>query len=153
MTSEQQRVVEELLNVMSGESEVSGFDRLLAQDLVLHLEGRTFGGAEGMKAFLTFARRRIPGLSIVCSRIVDNDDGTITLHGHWTGERGGRRIRSDEVSATYRIERGAVVEVWTKRSNYEFFFRRLARSWAGFWLVSAWTVIAYRLGGFRKAGR
>ena len=153
MTSEQRQVVEELLDVMSGKLEVSAFDRILAKDLVLHLEGRAYAGAEGMKAFLTFARRRVPGLSIVCSRIVDNDDGTLTILGHWTGERDGRRVRSAEVAATYRIAGGAVVEVWTKRSNYEFFCRRLTRSRAGFWLLSAWMVIAYRLGGSRSAAR
>jgi predicted SnoaL-like aldol condensation-catalyzing enzyme len=150
MTGEQRQVVEDLLGVMSGDLEISEFDRILAKDLILHLEGRSFGGATGMKAFLTFVRRRFPGLSIVSTRTVANGDGTITIHGHWTAERDGRRVRSDEVSARYRIERGAVVEVWTKRSNYEFFFGSLARSWVGFWLISAWTVVAYRLGSYRK---
>lgn len=147
MTEEQQRVVDRLLAVMSGELDVAEFDRILSPALVLHVEGRTFGGAEGMKAFLTFVRRQIPHLTIVCDRTVSHEDGTVSLVGRWLGERRGRQISSREASATYRIESGAVVEVWTERANYEFFFGRLVRSWVGFWLISAWVAVSYRLGG------
>jgi hypothetical protein len=99
-----------------------------------------------MKAFLTFVRRRVADLTITCHQRVSHEDGTVSLVGHWVGERRGRRVSSGEVSATYRIEGGAVVEVWTRRANYEFFFGRLVRSWPGFWLISAWVAVSYRLG-------
>lgn len=146
MTEEQERIVERLLAVMAGELDVAEFDRILSPALVLHVEGRAFGGAEGMKAFLTFVRRRVADLTITCHQRVSHEDGTVSLVGHWMGERRGRRVSSGEVSATYRIEGGAVVEVWTRRANYEFFFGRLVRSWPGFWLISAWVAVSYRLG-------
>jgi len=147
MTDEQQQIVERLLAVMAGELDVAELDRILSPDLVLHVEGRDFGGAEGMKAFLTFVRRRIRHLTIVCDRRVSHGDDMVSLVGRWLGERQGRQISSREVSATYRIAGGAVVEVWTVRANYEFFFGRLVRSWAGFWLISAWIAISYHLRG------
>lgn len=145
MTQDQQRVVERLLAVMGGELEISEFDRILSPTLLLHVEGRTFGGTEGMKAFLTFMRRRISRLTIDCVRTVSHEDGTVSLSGRWIGERGGCRISSGEVSARYRIESGAIAEVWTKRANYEFFFGYLVRSWPAFWLICAWVVVCYRL--------
>lgn len=144
MTKDQQRVVERLLGIMSGELEIAEFDGILSPALLLHVEGRTFGGSEGMKAFLTFIRRRISHLTIVCDQTVSHEDGTVSLIGRWMGERQGRRVWSEEVSARYRIEGGKVVEVWTKRANYEFFFGSVVRSWPGFWLISAWVVVCYR---------
>lgn len=144
MTKDQQCVVERLLGIMAGELEIAEFDRILSPALLLHVEGRTFSGTESMKAFLTFMRRRISHLTIVCDQTVSHDDGTVSLIGRWMGERRGRRVSSKEVSARYRIEGEEIAEVWTKRANYEFFFGRLVHSWPGFWLISAWVVVCYR---------
>lgn len=140
---------------MAGELDITEFDRILSPALILHVEGRTFSGTEGMKAFLTFMRHRISHLTIVWDGTVSHEDGTVSLFGRWMGERRGRRISSDEVSARYRIEGGKVAEVWTKRANYEFFFGSLVRSWPAFWLISAWVVVSYRyfLSPGLKSGR
>jgi flavin-dependent dehydrogenase len=74
-------------------------------------------------AWVGFIRSRgVDELEPVVDRVVENPDGTLTAMGRFRGTRGGRPVEGGDGAATYRVEDGRIVEIWTGRRNYDLIF-------------------------------
>jgi flavin-dependent dehydrogenase len=128
---EAEAVVLRLSDVISGRLPLDTIDTLLDPHVVSHLDGIKVKGTKTWKTWLGSLRDRkgMDDLELVEPRCVLEADGRITLLGRW--QAGGRS--SDEVSATYRVSDGRVVEIWTKSANYVFILGpMMAKPWGKF---------------------
>ena len=137
MSEDNTEVVRRLLDVLAGKTPVSQGALLIDRDVVSHLDGYTVHGIAAWAKWLSFirSRSRVSQLDLTCDRITVNADQTITPYGRWVANRNRTRVVSDEVSATYRIENGKVVEIWTTRTNYLLIFGPMMRYRLGCLLV------------------
>lgn len=137
MSEDNTEVVRRLLDVLAGKTPVSQGALLIDRNVVSHLDGYTAHGIAAWAKWLSFirSRSRVSQLDLTCDRITVNADQTITPYGRWVANRNGTRVVSDEVSATYRIENGKVVEIWTTRTNYLLIFGPMMRYRLGCLLV------------------
>ena len=129
--------ISRLLRIVAGKAPIPHGVELMAQDVVIHMDGHTFYGINTWANWLSYlrTRSRVADLDVEVDRLVSNADGTITARGRWKARRQGEEIFSREVSARYRVVDGIVVEIWTTRTNYVFVLGPLMRTRAGHWLV------------------
>jgi flavin-dependent dehydrogenase len=142
-------VVLQLTEVIAGRLEPGWVEQLLAPDVVSHVDGLTAKGQPVWKEWLHFLRTR-PGMRDL--ELVDVEphtlaDGRIVAVGHW---KLGTRT-SGEVSATYRVHEGRIVEVWTSKTNYEFILGPRARSTASMVAIGAWMGLLTRVHHLRSS--
>jgi hypothetical protein len=135
-----------IVEVLDGARSIEVGSSAVADDIVMHIDGRTFHGDSGWRIWTTFirSRRRCRDLAIdVHGSAVEGD--RVRLDAAWTAEVRGRPERSAVCSAWYRIEGDRVVEVWTTRHNYEFIVGRIIRPRAGWYLVLAYVFVWSRM--------
>ena len=116
-----EELIARLLAVVSGDAPLTDAARLLAPDVVCHMDRYTARGVDAWIDWVEFIRSRSPRRFVaVVERYVANPDGTITVFGC---------LRADETRSTpcqgearYRIANGRIVEIWTSRGNYEMIF-------------------------------
>ncbi len=63
------------------------------------------------------------------------------------GTHEGKRVAAENLSVTYRVEGDKIVELWTSRANYVFFFGEIIRYRVGLWLVYAYMLVWYLISG------
>jgi flavin-dependent dehydrogenase len=137
-----------LLGIVSGREPLAKGAELVAPDVVCHLDGLTGRGINTWARWVEFVRSRgVENFAAVADRVETAPGGLVTVHGRVRGERGGREIVSSPGAATYRLEGGRIVEIWTTRTNYELVFGARARSAAGWLLVLAQLAVWSRLPG------
>jgi len=115
-----------LAEVISGRRPLSEADHLLDRRVVAHLDGFTARGRPAWRSWVEMLRRRAGpgGLDLIDLRTYSLPDGRVVMTGAW---RSGGRV-SEEVSATYRLVGGRIVEIWTSRANYEHVLGHRTRS-------------------------
>lgn len=122
-------LVRALMEVIAGRAPLDHAERLLDPGVLCHMGRISTRGTDTWKAWVGFIRSRgVDGLEPLIDRIALNPDGTLTAHGRFRGRRGGRVVTGAEGGATYRVEHGRIVEIWTERHNYELIFGRRARN-------------------------
>lgn len=120
--SAEEALVARLLAVISGDAPVAEATRLLAPDVVSHMDRHTVRGTEVWFDWLEFLRSRAGGaVKADVDRFVTHPDGTVTALGtlRTAGAVDGARGSHE---ARYRVAGGRVVEIWTTRGNYEMIF-------------------------------
>lgn len=137
MTEKDKATLNHLVSILQGNKDVSEADKILPPVTITNLDNYKFEtSVEAWQAWWIFLkeRGRASNVSGGCSEMIENEDGTYTLIGEWTGEQQGKPVLSDPISATYRIRDGKIVEIWTTRKNYIFFFN-IIRYRVGFWII------------------
>jgi len=111
-----------LLGIVAGKAPIPHGVELLAQDVVIHMDGYTFCGINTWAAWISYlrTRNRVSNLDVEVDRLVGNVDGTINAHGRWKAQRQGKEVSSADLQVRYRVVDGVVVEIWTTRTNYAF---------------------------------
>jgi 2-polyprenyl-6-methoxyphenol hydroxylase-like FAD-dependent oxidoreductase len=142
-------VVLRLAEVIAGRLEPGWVEHLLSEDVVSHLDGLTAKGVQVWKEWLWFLRTR-PGMGDV--DLVDVQphtlaDGRVLLTARW---RLGSST-STEVSATYRLQKGRIIEIWTSKTNYEFILGSKARSSAAMLFIGVRIGMRARLAKLRSS--
>ena len=123
-------LVARLLAIVGGDAPLTDAARLLAPDLICHMDRYTVRGADVWLDWVEFIRSRgLRHLAVDVERYVTNRDGTITALGCLRParvEHGAARPLC-RGQASYRIENGRIAEIWTTRGNYEMIFGAKAR--------------------------
>jgi hypothetical protein len=122
-----------LLQIVAGKAPIPHGVELIAQDVVIHMDGHTFQGINTWAVWISYIRTRgrVADLDVEVQRMVSNADGTLTAHGRWKAQQQGKEVYSRDVWARYRVVDGVVVEIWTTRTNYAFMVGPIMRSRAG----------------------
>ena len=117
-----QTTILRLLQIVAGKTPIPHGVELIAQNVVIHMDGHTFRGINTWANWFSYirTRSRVTDLDVEVDRLVGNGDGTISAYGRWKGTEQGQEVFSEEVWARYRVVDGMVVEVWTTRTNYAF---------------------------------
>ena len=111
-----------LLDVIGGRAPMSDAERLLAPDVVSHIDGITVTGTRVWADWLGFLLSKSEGsVTVDLHRMVTNADGSVTAFG---GLRptGSPLSSRQEHRAIYRVKDGRIAEIWTTRGNYEMIF-------------------------------
>lgn len=122
-------IVEHLVEMIAGTRDTADAPNVLHQDVISHMDDLTFRGISAWQTWLAFIRAhsRVGNLTADCDRIVTNPDQTLTVYGRWRGDAQTAPAVSSEVWATYRVQDGLVVEIWTTRTNYTFILGPIMR--------------------------
>lgn len=137
MIEKDKSTLNDLVSILQGQKDMSEADQILPPVTLIHMDNYDLHTTiEGWKAWWAFSKEkgRVSNLNGTCTEIKQNADGTYTLVGEWTGEYEGQPVVSKPVSATYRIDDGKIVEIWSTRKNYIFFFS-IMRYRIGLWIV------------------
>ena len=111
-----------LFEIVSGRKDIECVSNVLAQDILIDVDGQRFSGIEAWKTWIHFliSRRWVSEVEIISNHMrVDGD--WIVVSANWHGIRRGRRVVSNECVASYKVSRGYITEIRTKRVNYAFF--------------------------------
>ena len=120
--SADEALVVRLLAVISGDAPMAEAEQLLAPDVISHMDQWTVRGITVWYDWLEFLRSKVEGhVTVVLDRLVTREDGTITAYGNLRTANAPFASRQEH-QATYRLENGRIVEVWTTRGNYEMIF-------------------------------
>ena len=137
MTEKDKATLNLLVGILQGNKDISEADKILSPVTLIHVDNYDLDTTvEEWQAWVTFLKEkgRVSNVGCTCTEMKQNADGTYTLVGEWTGEYQGKPVVSDPISATYRIRDGKIVEIWTTRKNYIFFFS-IIRYRFGLWVV------------------
>jgi len=129
MQAGNEAAVRRLMGIISGREPLAAGAQVVSQDVVCHMDGFTTGGINTWARWVEFIRSRgVEQVSAEVEVVETHPDGRVTARGRMRGVRGGRPVESGPGSATYRLEDGKIVEVWTTRRNYGLMFGWRARS-------------------------
>lgn len=111
-----------LMTILSGETPVQAGSEIIARDVVAHVDGWTFQGINVWANWIDYIRTRgrVNEPTLLIDQLVVHPDARITARGRWQGVRDGRVLTSSPGVATYRLENGRIVEIWSTRGNYAF---------------------------------
>jgi hypothetical protein len=149
--SADEALVVRLLAVISGDAPMAEAEQLLAPDVISHMDQWTVRGITVWYDWLEFLLSKTGGdVTVVLDRLVTREDGTITAHGNLRTANAPFSSRQEH-QATYRLENGRIVEVWTTRGNYEMIFGPKVRHPVRWLLVLLEMAIWRRLPWRRRA--
>ena len=149
--SADEALVVRLLAVISGEAPMGEAEQLLAPDVISHMDQWTVRGITVWYDWLEFLLSKAEGnVTVVLDRLVTREDGTITAYGNLRTVNAPFSSRQEH-QATYRLENGRIVEVWTTRGNYEMIFGPKVRHPVRWLLVLLEMAIWRRLPSRRRA--
>lgn len=149
---EDEALVRSLMALIAGKAPPEEARRLLAFDVLCHMGRFSTRGIGTWAAWVEFIRSRgVDDLEPVVERVTAEPDGRVTVHGRFRGRKAGRVVEGGEGGATYRIRDGRIVEIWTRRENYELIFGRRALHPLPWLLVLAHMSIRSRLPGRRRS--
>lgn len=145
-----EQLVARLLAVVGGDAPMSEAPRLLAPDVICHMDRYTTRGVDVWFDWLDFIRSRCPdGLFVDVERYVTHPDGTITAYGCL--RRGARKGTTNcQGQVRYRVANGRVAEIWTSRGNYEIIFGAKVRHSLSWLLVLLELAVWRRLPSRKK---
>ena len=149
--SADEALVVRLLAVISGDAPMAEAEQLLAPDVISHMDQWTVRGITVWYDWLEFLLSNVEGnVTVVLDRLVTREDGTITAYGNLRTANPPFSSRQEH-QATYRLENGRIVEVWTTRGNYEMIFGPKVRHPVRWLLVLLEMAIWRRLPWRRRA--
>lgn len=150
-----EELVARLLAVIGGDAPIREAERLLAPDVICHMDRYTTRGVDVWFDWLEFIRARCPdGLFAQVERYVTHPDGTVTAFGCLRrGNRAEARTTPCQGEVKYRIDNGRVAEIWTTRENYEIIFGAKVRHSLSWLLVLLELAVWRRLPSRRVARR
>jgi hypothetical protein len=149
--SPDEALVVQLLAVISGDAPMADAERLLAPDVISHMDRWTVRGITVWYDWLAFIRMKAGGnVTAGLDRLVTNGNGTVTAYGKLQTARAPFASRQEH-HATYRFEQGRIAEVWTSRGNYEMIFGPEVRHPVRWLLVLLEMAIWRRLPSRRRA--
>ena len=149
--SADEALVVQLMAVISGDAPAADAERLLAPDVISHMDRWTVRGITVWHDWLAFILAKARGdVTVELDRLVTNKNGTITAYGNLRTARAPLAVRQEH-QATYRIEKGRIAEVWTTRGNYEMIFGPKVRHPVRWLLVLLEMAIWRRLPWRRRA--
>lgn len=125
--------VREFLKVAGGENDIATGQRILADNILMHMDDRyTLRGTARWRYFIRYLRRRRStlGLQLACDKIETEEDRA-TFYGHWYDSEG--NFLDPPVIATFRFEGDRIVELWSRRLNYINLFGEKILTTAGFY--------------------
>lgn len=133
MREQNKHIVERLLPFLVEKQDLALASELISADVISHLDQYTVHGRDIWMQWVRFinSRRKVRLLEALLEEIVVNPDESVTASGCWKGLRQGEIIFSHAISATYKIDNGKVVEIWTKRTNYTFMLGPLMKTRLG----------------------
>ena len=129
-------IVREFLKVAGGENDIATGQRLLADDILMHMDNRyTLRGTARWRDFIRYLRLRRAslGLRLACDK-VETEEDRATFYGHWYVPDGD--VLDPPVIATFRFEDDRIVELWSRRQNYVHLFGQRILTTAGFWIFA-----------------
>lgn len=114
--------VARLMTILSGESPIETGSEIIAHDVVAHVDGWTFQGINVWANWIDYIRTRgrVAQPTLVVDELVVGTDATVTVRARWQGVRQGQLRTSKQGVATYRLDEGRIVEIWSTRGNYAF---------------------------------
>lgn len=133
-----ENTVREFLKVAGGDNNIAAGLQILADDILMHMDGRwTLQGHARWRDFIRYLRRRrtLLGLRLACDKVEIEDDRA-TFFGHWYHAE--RDVPDGQVVATFRFNDDRIVELWSRRTNYVSLFGKGILTTPGFY------VFAYR---------
>jgi len=148
-TEAKRATIARLMTILAGKTPIPEGQEFISQDVVAHMDGLTYQGINVWAHWISFlrTRNRVQQLDLKVSRIVANDDGTISAFGCWHALHRGKPVVSAEGTARYRFENGKIVEIWTTRFNYLLIFGPQLRSRAYMYLVLGYLYFWKRMPG------
>jgi hypothetical protein len=128
--------------ILSGAAPIEAGIDLMAPDVVAHVDGWHFQGINVWANWIQYLRTRgrVDDLTLIVDALAANADATVTARGRWSAVRGDRRVISKSCAATYRVDAGRIVEIWSTRYNYALICGRHVERRSGFAaeLLRAW---------------
>lgn len=125
MNKQDKTTLNHLVTIFQGNRDISEANKILAPTMTAHLDHYEFDiSIDAWQAWWRFMREKgqISNVGAGSTQVKENEDGTYTLVGSWRGEFDGKPVLFEPISARYRIQDGKIVEIWTQRANYAFFF-------------------------------
>ena len=124
MTDEEtnRATIARLTTILSGELPIEAGKEIIAPDVVANVDGWQFEGINVWANWIHYLRTRgrVARPTLLVDELAVHPDARVTLRGRWQGMRDGRIATSKPGAATYRLENGRIVEIWSTRSNYAF---------------------------------
>jgi hypothetical protein len=146
-------LIARLLAVISGDAPRAEATRLLAPDVICHMDQFTVRGVDVWFDWLDFLLSKAKGnVSVDLDRFDAHPNGTITAYGWLRVERSPERTPQQNW-ARYRIDGNRIAEVWTTRSNYERIFGAKVRHSVSWMLVLLEMAVWRRLPWTRRRPR
>ena len=114
--------VARLMTILSGELPIETGSEIIAPDVVAYVDGWRFQGINVWANWIDYlrTRERVAEPTLVVDEMESHPDARVSIRGRWRGVRGDRVVTSKPGLATYRLEQGRIVEIWSTRSNYAF---------------------------------
>jgi len=120
--SADEALIVRLLAVISGDAPRAEATRLLAPDVISHMDQFTVRGIDVWFDWLDFLLSKAKGnVRADLDRFEANPDGTITAYG-WLTVENSAELTPQQNWARYRVDENRIAEVWTTRGNYESIF-------------------------------
>jgi hypothetical protein len=149
--SADEALIVRLLAVISGDAPRAEATRLLAPDVISHMDQFTVRGIDVWFDWLDFLLSKAKGnVRADLDRFEANSDGTITAYGWLTVENSAERTPQQNW-ARYRVDENRIAEVWTTRGNYESIFGAKVRHPLSWMLVLLEMAVWRRLPWRRRA--
>ena len=146
-------LVAQLIDVISGDAPMTDAARLLAPDVICHMDRYTVRGVDAWVDWVEFIRSRAAEPLVAdVERYITHPDGTITAFG-CLRRASEARTTPCQGEATYRVENERIVEIWTTRGNYEIIFGAKVRHPLSWLLVLVELAVWRRLPSRRSARR
>ena len=110
------------MRILRGELPIHTGAEIIASDVVVHVDGWRFQGINVWANWIDYIRTRgrVAEPTLVVDELAVRSDTRVTIRGRWQGMRDGRMATSKAGAATYRLENGRIVEIWSTRTNYAF---------------------------------
>lgn len=133
MHEEKKQIVERLLPFLVEKQNFSEVYELICADVISHMDQYSVRGLQVWIQWVRFinSRGRVGQLDTILESMVVNPDGSVTASGRWKANYKGKATVSHQISATYKIQDGKIVEIWTKRTNYTFIIGSFMQSRLG----------------------
>lgn len=137
MNEQKKQIIERLLPFLVEKKDLSEACELICEDVLSHMDQYTARGLHVWMQWVHFinSRGRVTELDTLLESIVVHSDESVTVYGRWTANRKGKAAISDTISATYKIQDGKIVEIWTTHTNYTFVVGPLIQFQLGLGLV------------------
>jgi hypothetical protein len=144
-------VVLRIVDMLNGTRPRDQASEYIHPSVSIHMDGSTHHGIEMWQRWVYLLRNcgRLRELQFLPSEMsVDPDDTHIVrLVGRWTGidRHGGAPHQASRlIHFSYRWDGGRVVELWTRRSNYDFVLGRWIRLRAFYQVFLLWAFLYFR---------
>ncbi|MBE9171175.1 hypothetical protein IQ238_27930 [Pleurocapsales cyanobacterium LEGE 06147] len=121
---EQQAIVSQVMQIVSGKADIALAPHLIAPRLVVNISGTKVQGIQFWYLWLKAARLLCPYREFqLCPTHMESSEDYIKITAEFRADSGGTLIRSEPLTVIHKVSQGKVTEMVTKWENYEFIFR------------------------------